>query len=81
MQAARETAYYQRQFGEMGIDPAQLTYEDLLRLPLTPKEARRSDPDAFVSRASNPAFRTTTTATTGQPASISLRTRSRLRRC
>ena len=68
--AVTETEYYHQQFESLGIDPAKLTYEDILRIPVTPKEALRNDPDAFVRRGSNPAFRTTTTGTTGKPTSV-----------
>lgn len=37
---------------------------------MTSKESLRSDPDAFVRHGSEPAFRTTTTGTTGKPTSI-----------
>src|SRR5262245_45018428 len=67
IRGARETEYYQQQFDSLGIDPAQLKYEDILRIPVTPKEALRGNPDAFVRRGSQPAFRTTTTGTTGKP--------------
>ena len=68
--AALETEYYRQQFESLGIDPAKLNYEDIQRIPITPKEALRSDPDAFVRRGSRPAFRTTTTGTTGKPTSV-----------
>ena len=68
--AAQETDFYREQFDSLGLDPAKLNYEDILHIPLTPKEALRSDPDAFVRRGSKPAFRTTTTGTTGKPTSI-----------
>src|SRR6185436_7253725 len=69
--AARETAYYARLFKELELDPSQLRYEDIPRIPLTPKEALRDDPDAFVRSTAQPCFRTTTTGTTGRPTSVS----------
>src|SRR5262249_6665020 len=66
--AARETAYYRRLFEQLGIDPSRLSYEDIQHVPLTPKDALRDHPDAFVCRTAAPVFRTTTTGTTGRPA-------------
>jgi phenylacetate-CoA ligase len=70
VRAVKETDYYKQQFDQLGIDPSQLKYEDILRIPITPKEALRNDPDGFVRRGSQPAFRTTTTGTTGKPTSV-----------
>lgn len=72
--AAQETDYYQPLFAQLGLDPARLTYPDFTRLPLTPKEALRATPDAFVRRTARPVFRTTTTGTTGKPTSIAFST-------
>jgi phenylacetate-CoA ligase len=69
--AARETRYYRHVFEQVGLDPARLHYDDIPRVPLTPKEALRDDPDAFVCHTSAPVFRTTTTGTTGRPTNIS----------
>jgi phenylacetate-CoA ligase len=68
--AARETAYYRQIFEQLGIDLTRLRYEDIQRIPLTPKEALRDDPDAFVCQNAQPCFRTTTTGTTGRPTSV-----------
>jgi phenylacetate-coenzyme A ligase PaaK-like adenylate-forming protein len=68
--AARETTYYRRQFDRLGLDPARLTHQDISLLPVTTKETLRNDPEAFVRRGSRPAFRTTTTGTTGRPVSV-----------
>jgi len=68
--AGRETPYYGRLFEQLGLDPSRLRYEDIQRIPLTPKEALRDDPDAFVRHTSQPCFRTTTTGTTGRPTSV-----------
>ena len=70
VRGARETAYYGHRFAGLGLDPGRLTPEDLARLPLTPKVALRADPGAFVRRGAAPAFRTTTTGTTGRPTSV-----------
>ena len=68
--AARETAYYRALFERIGLDPARLRYEDIGRIPVTPKASLRDDPDAFVCRTAQPCFRTTTTGTTGRPTSL-----------
>ena len=68
---ARETAYYQRLFAEIGLDPARLTSADIAELPLTSKDALRGDADAFVRRGAKPVLRAMTTGTTGWPTSIS----------
>src|SRR5262245_34632749 len=70
VRGAHETAYYARLFEQIGLDPARLRYEDIPRIPLTPKEALRDDPAAFVRRTAQPCFRTTTTGTTGRPTSV-----------
>ncbi len=67
---ANETAYYGALFERIGLDPARLSYADIARIPITPKEALRDNPDAFVRRSARPCFRTTTTGTTGRPTSI-----------
>lgn len=67
--AAQETAYYASLFEQTGIDPQRLRYEDIARIPVTPKEAMRNHPGAFVRRSALPAFRTMTTGTTGRPTS------------
>ena len=69
--AMRDTAYYHDLFARLELDPANLGYEDITRLPCTPKEAVRDDPDAFVSRQARPYLRATTTGTTGKPTSHS----------
>ena len=69
VRGARETPYYQGMFGRLGLDPARLRYEDIARIPITPKAALRDTPDAFVRRTANACFRTTTTGTTGWPTS------------
>jgi len=69
-QAMRHTRYYHDLFTQLGLDPAQMRYEDIARLPTTPKEAVRDDPDAFVSRQARPFLQATTTGTTGKPTSI-----------
>jgi len=68
--AMQDTAYYRDLFARLELDPATLRYEDITRLPCTPKEAVRDDPDAFVSRRARPYLRATTTGTTGKPTSI-----------
>jgi phenylacetate-coenzyme A ligase PaaK-like adenylate-forming protein len=68
--AAQETPYYQHLFAELQLDLARLTYADIARIPITLKDAVRLHPAAFVRNSTQPAFRTTTTGTTGKPTSI-----------
>jgi phenylacetate-coenzyme A ligase PaaK-like adenylate-forming protein len=68
--AAHETTYYPSIFADLGLDPAKLEWVDVARLPLTPKEALREEPDAFVRRGVKVALRTTTTGTTGAPTRV-----------
>lgn len=62
-----ETSYYGPVLHAAGVQPGHLTWDDIARLPLTPKAAMRAAPEAFVRRGAPPAFRTTTTGTTGRP--------------
>lgn len=68
--AARDTAYYRNLFAQLGVDPAALRYADIAQLPLTTKEAVRSDGEAFVRHQQRPVFRCTTSGATGWPTSI-----------
>lgn len=68
--AAQDTAYYRDIFTSLGLDPGKLSWEDVARLPLTPKEALRENPDAFVRRGSVPVLRATTHGTTGVPTRV-----------
>lgn len=68
--AAKDTPYYATLFAHLGLDPARLTWDDLARIPPTPKEALRDQPNAFVCRGTQPTLRTTTTGTTGRPTSV-----------
>lgn len=70
VRAARETPYYAALFERLGLDPARLTWDDIARLPYTPQETLRDNPDQFVRRGARPAFRTTTTGTTGWPTTV-----------
>ena len=70
VRAACETDFYKNHFDNLAIDPTQLKHEDIRRIPVTRKEAVRNNPDSFVRRGSSPAFRTTTTGTTGKPTSV-----------
>jgi phenylacetate-coenzyme A ligase PaaK-like adenylate-forming protein len=68
--AARQTNYYQRLFDRLSLDPRRLTYDDIAKIPPTPKSDLRHDPDAFVSHAAQPFLRALTTGTTGWPTSV-----------
>lgn len=68
---AAGTAYYARRFSADSPAPSGLTWDDIARLPLTPKQALRDDPDAFVHRDIRPVLRSATTGTTGRPTQVS----------
>ncbi|MFJ4961112.1 Phenylacetate-coenzyme A ligase [Streptomyces sp. ADI96-02] len=68
--AGRHTAYYRRTFDTLGIDPGTLTPETWDRIPVTPKEALRGLPAAFVSAAATPALLALTTGTSGTPTGV-----------
>ncbi len=70
VRAARETAYYQRLFERLALDPGRLRSEEIAALPLTPKVDLREDPEAFVCRTARPYLRALTTGTTGWPTSV-----------
>jgi phenylacetate-CoA ligase len=70
VRGARETPYYLGLFERLNLDPARLRHADIRSVPLTPKEALRDTPDAFVRRTARPCYRTTTTGTTGRPTSV-----------
>lgn len=68
--AARETSYYERLGAGCDVDLARMRWEDISRLPLTSKDAMRSEPDALVSRRARPFLRAASTGTTGEPATV-----------
>jgi phenylacetate-CoA ligase len=68
--AARETVYYSRVFGELGLDPQRLTSADITRLPCTTNTALRTRPEDFVSRRRRPALVAHSSGTTGQPVNV-----------
>ncbi|MGZ3600045.1 MAG: phenylacetate--CoA ligase family protein [Ktedonobacterales bacterium] len=72
--ASRETAYYQRLFASLSLDPRRITFEEIALLPLTLKSDLRQNPDAFVRRTAHPYLRALTTGTTGRPVSVSFST-------
>jgi len=67
---AAATPYYQRRVAELGFDPGSLTWDQIAAFPLTPKEALRDEPDAFVHPQAQPVLRATTHGTTGEPTRI-----------
>ncbi len=68
--AASETAYYEKLFAALDLNPTGLTWNDISRLPFTTKEAVCRDSSAFVRRGAKSYLRATTTGTTGRPTSI-----------
>lgn len=67
---ALDTPYYRALFEAEGLDPARLAFDDIRRIPVTAKSDLRGKPDAFARCEARPAFRTTTTGTTGSPTSV-----------
>lgn len=66
--AAGRTAYYRRLFEEHGIKADELTPENWAQsVPVTPKQALRGMPAAFVSDRAKPSLMAMTTGTTGGP--------------
>ena len=57
-------------FRDLDLDPGRLRPDDIRTLPLTPKDALRADPDAFVRRSARPYLRAMTTGTTGAATSV-----------
>jgi len=70
IRAERETQYYRELFERLDMDPRAIEYDDIAALPVTPKEALRDDGEAFVRSGSRPAYRSTTTGTTGWPTTV-----------
>lgn len=68
--AYANTAYYRHHFDNAGLRPDQLDLSTLGRLPITPKEALRDLPEAFVDRRVRPWYRAETTGTTGSPTAV-----------
>lgn len=69
--AAGGTSYYAHWFGQPSSEFLALDWDDIARLPLTPKQDLRDDPDAFIHRDIRPVLRSTTTGTTGRPTQVS----------
>jgi phenylacetate-coenzyme A ligase PaaK-like adenylate-forming protein len=67
---AAQTPYYAGVFAAAGVDPASLRYESLTTIPVTPKQALRETPDAFVRAGARPAHRCTTTGTTARATAV-----------
>ncbi len=65
--AENETPYYQGRCGRLGLDPARLAWDDVPRIPITPKAALREQPGGFVRQGVQVAFLATTTGSTGRP--------------
>lgn len=68
--AYEETAWYRRRLDELGLRPADLTFDRMADLPPTPKPAVRALPEAFVSSRSTPVLQAWTTGTTGVPTAV-----------
>jgi phenylacetate-CoA ligase len=70
VRAGRETEYYESLFARLGLDPSRIGSDDITGIPVTPKDALRDDPEAFVRRRADVGVRATTTGTTGWPTSV-----------
>jgi phenylacetate-CoA ligase len=70
LRGARETEYYRKLFASLGVDPGEIDTDDIAAVPVTPKQALREDPEAFVRRTAKLGVRATTTGTTGWPTSV-----------
>ena len=64
--AVTRTAYYR----DLPIRPAELTIESWTQLPVTPKQALRDTPGAFVADGVPPALLALTTGTSGIPTRV-----------
>lgn len=63
--AARATAYYAEVFEGIGLDPERLAWEDIPRIPLTPKAHLRDRLADFVAADAEPMFCSYTGGTSG----------------
>jgi phenylacetate-CoA ligase len=70
IRAAKETPYYHEMFKRIGVDPRRIQFDDIAQLPVTSKEDLRDDGESFVRRGARPAYRSTTTGTTGWPTTV-----------
>ena len=73
MQAVRArsgTDHYKKLFERININCEKLSLDDITRIPLTSSDDIREMPESFVHCNAKPAFRTTTTGTTGKPTSV-----------
>lgn len=64
------TAFYRHHLDRAGLRPDDLELSTLDTLPVTPKEALRALPEAFVDRRVRPWYRAETTGTTGEPTAV-----------
>jgi phenylacetate-CoA ligase len=67
---AESTPYYRQVFADTGLRSAELGLDTWARLPVTPKQALKAMPAAFVSSRVNPVVQGRTTGTTGVPACV-----------
>ncbi len=68
--AYAETAFYRRQFDDLGLDPKKLDLDAFLDLPVTPKQFLKTMPEVFISAKAQLNLRAFTTGTTGNPTSV-----------
>lgn len=68
--AYANTTYYRDRFDRACVKPDEISLSTLDQLPVTPKEALRDLPEAFVDRRVRPWYRAETTGTTGVPTAV-----------
>jgi phenylacetate-coenzyme A ligase PaaK-like adenylate-forming protein len=64
---AHETGFYGDLFAQLGLNPKQLTAEQIGAIPPVNKTTVQAQLAAFVRRSQQPTLRTMTTGTTGEP--------------
>lgn len=64
------TVFYRQHLDRAGLRPEDITLSTLDTLPVTPKEALRDLPEAFVDQRVRPWYRAETTGTTGAPTAV-----------
>ncbi len=68
--AYTETVYYRELFDSLGVQANRLTLDQLHNVPITPKSALKTMPEAFISKNGKPCFQAFTTGTTGTPTAV-----------
>jgi phenylacetate-coenzyme A ligase PaaK-like adenylate-forming protein len=64
------TEFYHNLFDKYGINPNEVTLDNLDQVPITHKKDIRDNPTGFINRKSSPSLQAFTTGTTGKPTAI-----------